>query len=300
MTAAVAAPTPLLPEDRLGLMLCLAVIFHTIVILGVIFTPEKKPPPRYQSMDVVLVQRSSETADDAASLLAQANLQGGGDTMEEVVPAIPLPRLPPAPTMPEPEPVAPETAQQATVPATETPPPPAEALTAQTDAATVPEETDAPSEPVKPESERPSATALLTRSLQIAALSAETKRKLEARAKRPKKTFISANTREYKYAAYMESWRHKVVRVGNVNYPEEARRRGISGQLRLDVALNPDGSINQVTILKSSGHHVLDEAAVRIVKLAAPYADFPDNISKDTDILHITRTWQFLDKRGFR
>jgi len=88
--------------------------------------------------------------------------------------------------------------------------------------------------------------------------------------------------------------------VGNINYPDEARKRKLSGSLILDVALNPDGSINQITLRRSSGHKVLDDAAVRIVNLASPYAPFPENIRKDTDILHITRTWQFLNNRGFR
>ena len=98
----------------------------------------------------------------------------------------------------------------------------------------------------------------------------------------------------------MEAWRAKVERVGNLNYPEEARRRNISGQLVLDVALNPDGKINQITIRRSSGYKVLDDAAIRIVELAAPYSPFPEAIRAETDVLHITRTWQFLDQRGFR
>ena len=154
--------------------------------------------------------------------------------------------------------------------------------------------------PEAPDDNRPSAMELVQNSLEMAALSTEVQRKLETRAKRPKRTFISANTREYKYAAYMEAWRAKVERVGNLNYPEEARRRKIFGQLVLDVALNPDGKINQITIRNSSGHKVLDDAAIRIVELAAPYARFPDAIRAETDVLHITRTWQFLDQSGFK
>ena len=144
------------------------------------------------------------------------------------------------------------------------------------------------------------ATQLLTDSFRIAALSAEIKRKLEVRAERPRRKFISASTKEYKYAAYMEAWRAKVERIGNLNYPEEARRRGLTGNLILDVALNPDGSINEIIVRRSSGHQLLDDAAIRIVKLAAPFAPFPDNIRKEADILHITRTWQFLDSSSFR
>ena len=98
----------------------------------------------------------------------------------------------------------------------------------------------------------------------------------------------------------MEAWRAKVERVGNLNYPDEARRQNLSGSLILDVSLNPDGSIEQVTIRRSSGKQILDDAAIRIVELASPFAPFPDNIRDNTDILHITRTWQFIDNSGFR
>ena len=98
----------------------------------------------------------------------------------------------------------------------------------------------------------------------------------------------------------MEAWRAKVERVGNLNYPDAARKKKLSGSLILDVALNDDGSTNQITIRRSSGHKVLDDAAIRIVELASPYSPFPDHIREETDILHITRTWQFLNSHRFR
>ncbi|MEJ2760202.1 MAG: energy transducer TonB [Gammaproteobacteria bacterium] len=97
----------------------------------------------------------------------------------------------------------------------------------------------------------------------------------------------------------MEAWRAKVERVGNLNYPQEAQRQGLSGSLILDVALNPDGSVKKIIVRRSSGYKVLDDAAIRIVKLASPFAPFPDDIRKETDILHITRTWQFLANSSF-
>ncbi len=97
----------------------------------------------------------------------------------------------------------------------------------------------------------------------------------------------------------MEAWRAKVERVGNLNYPDEARRKKLSGSLILDVALNSDGSINEITIRRPSGQPVLDDAAVRIVKMAAPYAPFPEDFVKEVDILHITRTWQFQSSERF-
>ena len=107
-----------------------------------------------------------------------------------------------------------------------------------------------------------------------------------------------ANAREFRFASYMDAWRTKVERLGNLNYPEEAVRRGISGALLMDVAINPDGSLYSVRVLRSSGHKVLDEAAVRIVKLAAPYPPLSEDILKDTDILHIPRVWQFESGGG--
>jgi len=84
-----------------------------------------------------------------------------------------------------------------------------------------------------------------------------------------------------------------VERIGNLNYPDEAKRKQLSGNLLLDVAINPDGTLNSVNVVRSSGHKVLDDGAIRIVKLAAPFAPFPDDIRRTTDILHIIRTWQF-------
>ncbi|MGA7981418.1 MAG: energy transducer TonB, partial [Chromatiaceae bacterium] len=135
---------------------------------------------------------------------------------------------------------------------------------------------------------------LASRSLEIAKLTARIEETGTAYANRPRRKAISASTREYKYATYLEAWRRKVERIGNLNYPEEAKRRSLYGNLILHVAVRADGSLEQVRVVRSSGFDVLDEAAVRIVKLAAPFAPLPPNIRAETDILDITRTWQFL------
>ena len=111
---------------------------------------------------------------------------------------------------------------------------------------------------------------------------------------KPRRKWISSRTRAIKFAAYMEAWRAKVERVGNLNYPDAARRARLSGKLQLDVALKPDGSIHRIKVRRSSGKRVLDDAAIRIVKLAAPFAKFPASFRDEIDILHIERTWQFL------
>jgi protein TonB len=111
--------------------------------------------------------------------------------------------------------------------------------------------------------------------------------------KQPRRKYIGARTKEYKYALYAEAWRQKVETLGNMNYPEEAREKKFSGQLRMTVSLKPDGRIDNIEINQSSGFKILDEAAKRIVELGAPYAPFPEDIRKEVDILSITRTWTF-------
>jgi protein TonB len=129
-------------------------------------------------------------------------------------------------------------------------------------------------------------------------LSAEISQFWDEYQKRPRRKFLSARTKEYKYATYMESWRAKVETVGNLNYPEQAKKEKITGQLVLDVEITANGSIHAINIIRASGFEVLDDAAVRIVRLSAPFKPFPKDIRDEIDILHITRTWQFV--RGNR
>jgi protein TonB len=330
---AVAKPL-ITPTDRFGLTFCLAVMAHGILVLGVTFAPEDIPPPRYETMEIILVQQKSEPPEDA-KILAQASLQGGGDLADAETPSTPLPAPFPQeePEIAAPPPVESEAPAESAAEAPEivadTEPDPAEIVeeiaVESSDAEErlaekidikdkeakpaeevakqqIPEENvrdkQVPEKPALPPT--PSATALMTNSFKIASLSAQIRRKLQAKAERPRRKFISASTKEYKYASYMEAWRAKVERVGNLNYPEAARKKKLSGSLILDVALNNDGSINQITVRRSSGHKVLDDAAIRIVELASPYSQFPDHIREETDILHITRTWQFLNDHRFR
>ena len=296
MAQAQAVKPVITPLDRLGLTLSLAILAHGMLILGVTFIEEDQAPARYDTMEIVLVRQKSPPPEEAEAL-AQASLKGGGETADPVQSGSPLPDpglgTPPARPAPAPAQAAPtETAP----PGSDNPPeiavlndsgPPAPVETAAKPAEQTPEKT-------------PSATALLASSFRIAALSANIRQKLETRAQRPRRKFISASTKEYRYAAYMEAWRAKVERMGNLNYPEEARRRKLSGSLLLEVALNANGTINEIMIRRSSGEKILDNAAIRIVELAAPYAPFPHKIKQETGILHIIRTWQFMDNQGFR
>ena len=297
MNTAIALQPESAPLDRLGFTCYLAALVHGAFIFGVAPAPRDPAPPRYETMEVVLVQRPDETLSETAHL-AQANQQSGGEVPLETAPALPQPdadQQTEAPALPETPPPAPRAPQIQTI--VDAMPFPAESLKPLSIEAPAMEAVEVAPSVKTPE---PSATALLTEGLRMVAKNAAAQRQPETNLAGPRRKFISASSREYKYAAYMEAWRAKVERVGNLNYPEEARQRGISGNLVLDVALTPDGDIHQITVRRSSGHKILDEAAIRIVELAAPYAPFPPSIRADTDLLHITRTWQFLHNREFK
>jgi len=261
------------PADRLGLAVFLATVLHVLIILGVGFNPGKPPEQNLPSLDVTLVQTSSKTAPQDADYLAQANQDGSGNVKEQI-----------RPQNPKPEPLT-QSVELST---------PNEDLTPQT-----PPDQSQPlhrnaRDRVEPETQPLSAAQLIDRSMEIASLSAELSESVRSYAQRPREKRIFSRTREYKYASYMNDWITKVERIGTLNFPDEARRRHLSGSLLLDVALNADGSINNIAVLRPSGHRVLDDAALRIVRMAAPYAPFPDYIRRDYDVLHIIRTWEFL------
>ncbi len=147
----------------------------------------------------------------------------------------------------------------------------------------------------------PNKKTLLERSLEIASLEVRLDRQRQIYAKRPRiKRLTSLSTSSSADAFYLNSWRRKIEGIGNLNYPNEARRRKLYGSLRLMVAVLPDGSLNEVALLETSGHQVLDDAAIRIVRLAAPFAPFPDELRQSTDVLEIIRTWQFRKNSSLR
>ena len=126
----------------------------------------------------------------------------------------------------------------------------------------------------------------------MARLETEIARNTDDYNKRPRKENLGTRASEYRFARYMEDWRLKVERVGTLNYPQAAKGK-LYGTLQLTVSIKSDGSVDKVEINRSSGQKVLDQAALRIVRLAAPFDRFPDAIRADTDILYITRTWTF-------
>ena len=135
----------------------------------------------------------------------------------------------------------------------------------------------------------------IQRSLNIQRLEAEIARQWDVYQKRPRRHFVGARAEEYRFARYVEDWRVKIERIGELNYPQAARDQRIYGSLLLSVSIKSDGSVEKIDLRRSSGHKVLDQAAINIIKLAAPYAPFPPDIAKDTEIIDISRTWRFTN-----
>jgi len=133
------------------------------------------------------------------------------------------------------------------------------------------------------------------KSLEIARLEAQINKNHDAYQKLPRRKFVGARTQEYRFAQYIEDWRVKVERLGNLNYPNSTAREDL-WNAQLSVSIKADGSVEAIEVSRSSGHRILDAAAMRIVKLAAPYAPLPPDITKDVDILTITRTWTFTHR----
>lgn len=263
--------------DRLLVSVLLAGALHALLILGISFTPQQ-PAPNNQlpALDITLVTPRKTPPPKEADYLAQISQDGAGNTTEKIRPqeqqsARAASAPPPSRAAGETRPIATTKAQR-------------RIHVADADNA-------APVAPV-------SAAELINRSLAMASLDQQVRQSMQAYSQRPRQAFISARTQEFKYASYMNDWVSKVERVGNLNYPDAARRQNITGSLMLQVSINTDGSVRNIRLLRPSGQKVLDDAAIRIVQLAAPYPPLPPEIRKDTDILHITRTWEFLNQGG--
>ncbi len=276
---------PIKSSDRLSFTIFIAVIVHLVLVLGLVFEFELNKPVTLTEMEVIFIQNSTPIEESEADYLAQITQQGGGNTEQKV-----RPKSPPPSELPSDNPnLAP--AQQIEMVASK-PKLPQEQLAVQTaeQAELMQQQT------FEPESESPQALTaqqLVQRSREIARLNAEVSDAWESYSKIPRKKFISAATQEYNAASYMSAWQDKVERIGNINYPEAARHQQIYGNLVLEVNINPDGSVQKINVLRSSGEPLLDDAAIRIVNLAAPFAPLPEALREESDILAIIRTWQF-------
>lgn len=269
-------------SDRLLLMIVLASILHAVLILGVSFELPK-PEQIKKSLEIAVVLNPSRQAPKKADYLAQENQFGSGNVEEKAIPKA------------EPVPQQGQSEQLQSVPRP-TPAPVAKPKPLLKQAKSEKKVVQDVGIQEQPEQERPhiSADAL---NQQIAELSAEINKSREDQARHPRIVYVnSVNAHKYKAAAYEKAWQEKVERIGNMNYPDEARRQNLSGTLLLSVGIKPDGSIYSIQVRRSSGHSALDDAAVRIVQLAAPFAPFPAELSQEADVLVITRTWKFSNE----
>ncbi|MDE1168491.1 MAG: energy transducer TonB [Pseudomonas sp.] len=275
------------PADRLGFTLFVAALLHLALLIGVGFSTHK-PEEIRRTLEITLSTFKSDTAPKQADYLAQDNQLGSGTLDKKAVPKTTevapfqdnkINKVTPPPAVKpqvQPEPVPVKKAVATTAPKAQ--------------------KTEARREPVKQQDKPKTATPDFDSSQlssEISSLEAELAKEQQLYAKRPRIHRLSAaSTMRDKGAWYKDDWRKKVERIGNLNYPEEARSQQIHGSLRLMVSINSDGSLYEVLVLQSSGQPVLDQAAQRIVRLAAPFAPFTGDLS-DVDRLEIIRTWRF-------
>ena len=281
------------PQTRLQTALLLSFLLHLILVVGVhVRAPERSLDATRSPLIVDLVNSRTASAPQRADVLAQANLDGGGNTDADRRAKSPLPVTKPRDSEPdvavkmqrvqprehEPQPMMTQSHERApALPQSENKP-----------------RMDTSPEPVA----APNASDLINSSREMVQLQAQISRSLEAYQKRPRRTFVGARAKEFRFARYIEDWRLKIERIGELNYPAAAR--GVYGTLQVSVSIRADGSLDGVEISRPSGKKVLDDAAIRIVRLAAPFAPFPPDIAEDTDILSITRTWSFTRADQFQ
>ncbi|MEK6749189.1 MAG: energy transducer TonB [Pseudomonadota bacterium] len=280
---------PIESGDRLAFTMVVALAVHALVILGIRFLPPDpgKAASNNQSIfEVTLVDTRNDKASKQANYLAQANQQGDGNTQERVRATTLMPSLIPKNT-PELSNVLPSHAAEAQKQVERR-----EILTALDSDQHM--TTDL--YPAKRnDAQKIDMQQLNQLSNQIASLQARLGAAFEIYSKESRHKRVAADAKEYKYASYIEAWQRRVEHMGTIYFPAEAKRRGLSGELDLEVIIKADGTLAEVNLVRSSGQQILDDAAKRIVHKSAPYSAFPDDIRKEADFLHITRTWRFLN-----
>lgn len=266
-----------------------ALAVHAFLILSISFDISRdNPPAPERTLDITLVQpKVKPKVAENPDFLAQQSQEGGGEETIKERQTSPLgnPEASPIPKpalelersgTPEPQPTQkPEIIAAEKAPRTEPTPP------------------QKPRVKAKPKAKL--SQLLASTQLEIDRLTAELDRRSLSASRQDRRKAVNASTQEYQYAAYLEAWRSKVEKIGNLNYPDEAKRNKLYGNLLMHVAVRSDGSVERIRVVRSSGHKLLDDAAVRIVRMSAPFAPFPPEIRKQVDVLDITRTWQFLD-----
>ena len=277
-------------SDRLSFALFLAVLLHAVLVLGISFKASDRSNLS-KTLEVTLASYKSNKAPEHADFIAQENQEGSGTLDEARMLTTDVQADFQANTINEASPQE----QQASAP--KKPVGDRQLVTTKADSKNRTQtssqqptlQLDLPDGPQK---------TLLQRSLEMASLEAKLDSLRQTYAKQPRvQRLTAASTMKASDAYYVNSWRHKIEQMGALNYPREAESCFDNCRLRLLVAINPDGTINELRILESSGKKVLDDAALRIVRLSAPFAPFTDEMRKSTDILEIIRTWQFKGNR---
>jgi protein TonB len=280
-------PPEALASPRQGRLVAIAIGASLLVhgfVMALHFTmPDLAPKASDAPLEVALVNARTKARPSKADILAQANLDGGGNTDQNRRAKSPLPVLPK------------DTQRNEITVATER----VEALEQQTKelltqlrsgATVAPRPT--PTDEKQP-TESPTANEMMQKTLEAMRLEAQIAKDMDAYQKRPKRQFVGSRAQEYRFARYVEDWRLKIERIGNLNYPSAARDRKLHGSLILTVGIRADGSVESIEVNRPSGQRILDAAAEKIVTMSAPFAAFPPDIRRDTDILYITRTWSF-------
>ncbi|MEX0605754.1 MAG: energy transducer TonB [Marinobacter sp.] len=275
--------------DRFSFTFFMALALHAVLVLGITFA-QPDPPNSAETLEITLSQFDDQDAPEDADFLAQTNQQGSGTEEEKQELTSPEQSTFSDSKVAEVQPQAPST----TAPAVR-----AEQQVVETTAASTRKTPRADPFEEPPEEKLPVAEkkSLMERSLEIASLEARLDDQMRAYAKRPRVLRVtSVSTLSSTNAWYVRNWINKVERVGNINYPSEARQSGIHGTVRMLVVLRKDGTVKELQVLESSGNSLLDDAAIRIVRLAAPFSSFPEELSKESDVLEIIRTWSFQRK----
>lgn len=277
-------------RDRLTFTLFLSLMLNAIVILGITFDLEDlQESYSAPTLDVILTERDNSDTPEEADYLGLHDQSGGGTTQDKTRPSNQDNALP-MPVDGHDAALSPESVSD-----TQPSPKPDERLTSYRSEIQLQRQAEE-----QPESaDKPSSAQLIASGEEIARLEAEIAQAMELYSKRERVHRISASTKSFRDAAYYDAWQRKIERIGNMYYPEEAKRRNLSGSLIMEVIINLDGSVRDIIVLRSSGRKLLDDAALAIVRRAAPFAPLPAEMRKDTDVLSITRTWRFTAGNQF-
>ncbi len=276
-------------SDRLSFTIFVAVVFHAILIFGVVFAAPKIQMPHV--MEVTLAQHKSQDADKDADFLGNANQRGSGTLDKAALVTSPHQSRFHDDRIND---IQPEE-RRATSRASEAESRQVISTTAKS--STQYNNSKSAQKQQEQVEARQAQLAMAWQSDEISSLEARLAARKQAYAKRPRvRTVSTVSTKYDRDAAYVDAFRSRVEEIGNKNYPALARQKKISGNVRLMVSILATGQVKEIVVLKSSGYPVLDEAARQSVRLAEPFLPFPAAIRKDTDVLQVIRTWKFSDR----